>query len=414
MTSDTNRRILLVDDMPSIHEDFAKILAQPAATHALDGLEARLFGDAVAPAPQTFELHSAYQGEEGLQKVQAALGAGRPFSVAFVDMRMPPGWDGVETIEQLWKVDPRLQVVICTAFADHSWEEMLARLNVQDRLLILKKPFDVIEIRQAASMLSAKWSLERQAATQMRMLQDTVRELRQTESALRLANGELEGFAQAVSHDLRSPLISIGAFSKLLAAELKDGGSDKARHYLDRILAGALNGEQLVEGLLSLTRIARAELHAEPVDIGEMAREALDEHRAREPARSVAVQVQEGLTASGDRRLLRVALRHLIDNAWKFTGAREGARIEVGKAPRMNGENVFFVRDNGAGFDMAHADKLFRTFQRLHAADQFPGTGIGVITASRILQRHGGRIWAEARPGDGATFYFTLPDRLAS
>jgi PAS domain S-box-containing protein len=153
-----NRRILLIDDMPSIHEDFRKILAPPSADGSeLSAVEAELFGDAPKDTAAAFELDSAYQGREGLAKVQAALAAGRPYAMAFVDMRMPPGWDGVETIEHLWQTDPQLQVVICTAYSDHSWESVLARLDMRDRLLILKKPFDAIEVSQLASALTAKW-----------------------------------------------------------------------------------------------------------------------------------------------------------------------------------------------------------------------------------------------------------------
>jgi PAS domain S-box-containing protein len=178
MSQAQNRRILLIDDMPSIHEDFRKILASRPATSALDGFETALFGLAEAPSPGGggYALDSAYQGREGVAMAEAALQAGRPYAMAFVDMRMPPGWDGVETIERLWRIDPQVQVVICTAYSDHAWEDVLTRLDVQDRLLILKKPFDMIEVSQLARMLTAKWALARQVASQVSGLEEAVQE----------------------------------------------------------------------------------------------------------------------------------------------------------------------------------------------------------------------------------------------
>ena len=184
-----NRRILLIDDMPSIHEDFRKILAARPAARALDDAEAALFGEAAPPPRDGFELDSAYQGREGVARVEAALQAGRPYAMAFVDMRMPPGWDGVETVERLWRIDPQVQIVICTAYSDHAWEDVLTRLDVQDRLLILKKPFDMIEVSQLARTLTAKWALARQAALQVERLEEAVQErtraLHASESQLR-------------------------------------------------------------------------------------------------------------------------------------------------------------------------------------------------------------------------------------
>jgi two-component system NtrC family sensor kinase len=167
MLSPNNRRILLIDDMPSIHSDFRKILSPRPPANGLDDAESALFGQAQERPQESFETDSAHQGREGLAMVEAALLAQRPYAMAFVDMRMPPGWDGVETVERLWQVDPQLQVVICTAYSDHPWEEVLARLDVRDRLLIVKKPFDMIEVSQLARTFTAKWSLARQAAAQV-------------------------------------------------------------------------------------------------------------------------------------------------------------------------------------------------------------------------------------------------------
>ncbi|MFC5523261.1 sensor histidine kinase [Polaromonas jejuensis] len=404
-----NRHILLVDDMPSIHEDFRKILTARPAARDLDDLEATLFGQAASPSGDGFELDSAYQGHEGVAKVEASVQAGRPYAMAFVDMRMPPGWDGVETIERLWRIDPQVQIVICTAYSDYPWEEVLARLDVQDRLLIVKKPFDMIEVSQLARTLTAKWELTRQATLQMSSLEEAVQNLTATEAALRQSNKELEAFAYAVSHDLRTPLSIMNAFSNLLAKELGGHASKRVLHYLSRIQASAVVGAQLIDDLLSLAQVSRAELCMEPVDLSAISRQLMGEYRSVVPQREASITVQDGLWVHGDQRLIRIAMQHLLDNAWKFASLRTHTEIEVGRLDGADGEAVFFVRDNGSGFDMAYAGKLFGTFQRLHAVHEFPGTGAGLVTVSRIVGRHGGRVWADSKLGEGATFYFTLP-----
>jgi len=164
VSTQENRRILLVDDLPSIHEDFRKILSPPPATTDLDADEAILFGQPTNAASIHFEMDSAFQGAEALEKVRASRLTGLPYAMAFIDMRMPPGWDGVETVERLWLEEPRIQIVLCTAYSDYSWREVLTRLNVRDRLLILKKPFDAIEVYQLANALTTKWQMTEQAA----------------------------------------------------------------------------------------------------------------------------------------------------------------------------------------------------------------------------------------------------------
>jgi two-component system, NtrC family, sensor kinase len=190
MTTPANRRILLVDDMPGIHEDFRKILCPPAAAIDLEAEEALLFGEPISTGAVRFEMESAFQGVDALEKVRASLLAGNPYAMAFLDMRMPPGWDGVETAERLWHADPRLQIVFCTAYSDYSWSEVLTRLNARDRLLILKKPFDTIEAYQFANALTAKWQATEQAAFKMSTLEEAIagrtRELEQSREMFRL------------------------------------------------------------------------------------------------------------------------------------------------------------------------------------------------------------------------------------
>ena len=239
-----------------------------------------------------------------------------------------------------------------------------------------------------------------------------VTEIKGIEAALRLSNEELEAFSYSVSHDLRSPLNTIDGFSRLLSKQLAgDAGKEgeKVKHYLSRIQHGVAQMAQLIEDLLSLAQVARTQLRSEPVDLSAMARSVLNTWQVRQPEREVKVQIENDLHTHGDERLLRVAMENLLGNAWKFSSHQAQASISVGRQLDAAGLPVFFVRDNGAGFDMTYADKLFTPFQRLHAVSEFPGTGIGLATVSRVIGRHGGRLWADAAPGRGATFFFTLP-----
>ena len=225
---------------------------------------------------------------------------------------------------------------------------------------------------------------------------------------LERANRELESFAYSVSHDLRTPLSSIHAFSQLVVKVDGDQVSAKSQHYLERIGMGVKHMGDLIEGLLSLAHVSRKQIESEPVDLSEIARRIWRDHHEREPGRQATLQIQDGLSAQGDARLLAVVFQNLLDNAWKFTSQEPLARIEVGGAPDFDGNTVFFVRDNGAGFDMAFISKLFGTFERLHSPEEFSGTGIGLATVKRIIERHGGRVWAESTLNEGAQFFFTL------
>ena len=208
---------------------------------------------------------------------------------------------------------------------------------------------------------------------------------------------------------MRSPLNTIDGFSRLLARQVEGDAGEKARHFLDRIHAGVAQMGQLIEDLLSLAQVSRTELRHEPFDVTALALRSLEALQTRDTERQVRAVVEPGLTAEGDVRLLKVVLDNLLGNAWKFSLHRKPAEITVGQTRDSAGQTVFYVRDNGAGFDMAHADKLYRPFQRLHTPAEFAGTGIGLATVQRIVGRHGGRLWADAAPGVGATFFFTLP-----
>jgi len=227
---------------------------------------------------------------------------------------------------------------------------------------------------------------------------------------LAAANRELESFAYSVSHDLRAPLRAIDGFSEALTEELGEGLDDLHKDYLDRIRAAAQRMGGMIDDLLKLSRSSRVEMQRRPVDLSALALKVVQELRDGEPGRTVDIEIQPGLTTEGDPQLLRLVLQNLIGNAWKFTAPLEKARIEIGRLDE-NGESVLYVRDNGVGFNMSYADKLFDAFQRLHRREEFPGTGIGLATVKRIVLRHGGRVWARSEPGAGATFFFTVNER---
>lgn len=241
------------------------------------------------------------------------------------------------------------------------------------------------------------------------VLRDLERRVSERTAELAVANRHLQSFSYSVSHDLRAPLHAILGFGTALAEHTGDRLGSQGKEYLGEMLDSARRMGELIEGMLTLGRVVESDMRHIPVDLAELGREVVRELRAADPARSVDIVIHPGLSVVGDPILLRAVLSNLLGNAWKFTAHCAGARIEVGQQPDDDSTTAFFVRDNGAGFDMRYADKLFGAFQRLHGQDEFPGTGVGLATVDRIISRHGGRIWAESRLGEGATFFFTIP-----
>ena len=268
---------------------------------------------------------------------------------------------------------------------------------------------------EAVGFAGAQWlvvalrdvSRQKQAEHEIRVLNAELEQRVQRRTAeLEAANDELESFSYSVSHDLRTPVRSIQGFAQALLDEYGAELPEPGLRYLERIRGATERMAHLIDDLLKLARVARLELVTQPVDLTAMAREVIEQRQCADPQRQVQAEIEEGLVAHCDARLMRVVLENLIDNAWKFTSQTPMARIEFGHKPGSG--DVFRVQDNGAGFDVGLAHKLFVAFQRLHAADDFPGTGIGLATVQRIIHRHGGRIWAEGSIGRGASFLFTL------
>ena len=268
-----------------------------------------------------------------------------------------------------------------------------AVLNILDDFDIEKKKVDQVNIALRNEVAEHAQSAE---------------SLRRAKDAAEVANKELEAFSYSVSHDLRTPLRSIDGFSQALLEDYADKLDDEGKRHLVRVRAGAQRMGQLIDDLLKLSQVARSALRRTTVDLSRIVREVSDELRQSDADRQVAVVIKNELTAEGDPQLLKIALENLMGNAWKFTSKQPQAQIEFGNSDPVDGRSTFFVRDNGAGFDMRYADKLFGAFQRLHGITEFPGTGIGLATVQRVIHRHGGKVWAEGAVGLGATFFFTL------
>jgi len=257
----------------------------------------------------------------------------------------------------------------------------------------------------------------RSLAQQHAAAAETARQVAETRARfadeLEQKNAELETFAYSVSHDLRSPLRGIDGFSKMLLDDYSTILDETARGYLDRVRAAAQRMGEMIDGLLALSRVSRSQVMCQPVNLSAIARGIADDLVTREPNRNVQFAIQDGLVVDADGKLMRIVLENLLGNAWKFTSKTPAANIEFGADHRQS-ELVYFVRDNGAGFDLAHRANLFRPFQRLHTERDFAGTGIGLATVGRAIERHGGRVDAESLTGHGATFFFTIPPRAAA
>jgi len=334
----------------------------------------------------------------GFTRPAEALAAIREqrFELLISDLAMPE-MDGVTLIKQALAIDPDLVAIVITVADSIETAVEAMKSGAFDYIL---KP---VRLNAVLPVLLRALTVRRLRA-EKRELEQRIRE---RTIALEQANRELEAFASSVSHDLRAPLRGIKGFSIILAEDHGPELSPDARALIDDILKSAMEMEVLIQDILQLCRLSRQPLSKAPVQISMLVHEVLNELRRHEPERAVEVQLEPLPDALGDRRLLKQVFTNLLSNAFKFTRGREQPSIQIGCIGDQR-ENVYFIRDNGEGFDMEYADKLFQPFHRLHRKDEFEGNGVGLAIVQRIVNRHGGRIWAEARRGSGATFLFTL------
>ncbi len=355
----------------------------------------------------------ARSGEEALE-----LLAVEPVDCILLDLVMP-GMGGQETCRRI-KAAPIVRdipLIILTALDDPG--AMLEGLSAgADDYIAKSSEFEVLKARVRAQIRRKQFEDENRRIREELLRKEletaearAARKLAETRAALaeelERKNKELEAFSYSVSHDLRAPLRSIDGFSQALLEDCAGQLDAKGKSHLHRVRAAAQRMGELIDDLLELSRVTRAELRRDAVRLSDIAKAVAEELRRKDPERTVTLAIREGLVVEADHGLIQVLLDNLLGNAWKFTSRTADARVELDMEMR-DGKRVYRVRDNGAGFDMAYADKLFSPFQRLHGHAEFPGTGIGLATVHRIVDRHGGRVWAEAAVGQGTTIFFTL------
>jgi signal transduction histidine kinase len=403
-----NLRILVVDDNLAIHEDFRKILATTTASDELEQAGASLFDEEpVALHGESFDVCFADQGEQGFRMVEQAVAAGKPYALAFVDMRMPPGWDGVETIEHIWKVDHEIQVVICTAFSDHPWHRIAARLGKSDRLLILRKPFDAVEVEQLASSLTHKWNLAQEVCSQLKELMIT------RDAALESARLKSE-FLATVSHEIRTPMNGVIGMTGLLMDTALD---TEQRDYVESIRRSGDALLAIINDILDLSNIERGMLRLESLAFD--LRVALDEvmelltDRAESKGLQFACVVRSEVpnAVRGDPDRLRQILTNLIGNAIKFTEQGEVAvRVSLAKEYDASALVRFEVADTGIGIASEGQARLFQSFCQVDGshARRHGGTGLGLAIAKQLAEHMGGTIGVDSEVGKGSKFWFTV------
>jgi two-component system sensor histidine kinase/response regulator len=325
------------------------------------------------------------------------------FAVVLLDVRMPV-MDGFETA-QLIRQRPRSELtpIIFVTALDQAETDMGRGYDLGAVDFVFAPVVPAI-MRAKVGVFVELYRAQQELRRYRSQLEVLVEE---RTTALTSINRELEAFSYSVSHDLRAPLLAFDGLSQALLEDYGGRLDTRARDYLHRMRRASQRMTSVFDGLQELFRLTSGEIKREELDVTAMAKEIVDESRNANPERDVDVSIAERLIASGDQRLVRILLTNLVNNAWKFTSTKPEARVEIGRE-HVDGETRLFVRDNGVGFDMISSHRLFTAFQRLHSQSEFPGAGIGLATARRIVNRHGGRIWAEGGVGEGATFYFVL------
>ncbi len=426
-TQPTAHRILVIDDNRSIHEDFKKILASATERQtALDDMERELFGGSTdASGGPAYRVEAAHQGEEGLEMLRKAFHDGDPYSMAFVDVRMPPGWDGIETTVKLWEVDPLLQVVICTAYSDYTLEEMLRELGTTDRFVILKKPFDSIEAAQLANSLTQKRRLLREAADRManlealvqartQKLEEETNRCKELALAAEAASKAKSEFLANMSHEIRTPMNGVIGMTNLLLA---DPLTQTQRDYVQTIRISGESLLRLINDLLDFSKIeagktslVRQEFHL-PETVDEIM--SVLYPQTLEKNLRVSSRIHEEIPPNlvGDAGRLRQILINLIGNAVKFTDKGSVAlRVDKISETEETMELQFSIRDSGVGIPAAAREKLFQAFSQADTSTtrRFGGTGLGLAISHKLVELMGGAIGVESEEGKGSTFWFRI------
>jgi len=396
-----NRRVLVIDDNQAIHQDFRKILQAKSENEGFDQARAALFGDSpLSEALERFDLDCADQGQAAFFMVQLARNEGRPYAVAFVDMRMPPGWDGLETIEHLWEVDAELQVVICSAFTDHSWEDIVRRLGHDDRLLILQKPFSSIEVSQVATSLTRKWNLARQAKENL-----------EAAEAASLAKSQ---FLSNMSHEIRTPMNGILGMSELL---LQTPLNDKQRRFAETVHRSGTALLDILNDILDYSQIESGtlDLRHTPFDLRQVVEDSVK--RFSIPVASKGLELTSVLPDSlsaryeGDPARIGQIVTNFIGNAVKFT---EHGKIvvQVTLVEESGGHTTLRleVKDTGIGIAPDTQARLFKPFTQADGSTtrKYSGTGLGLAIVKRLAEMMGGAAGVESKVGQGSNFWCTI------
>ena len=417
-------RLLIVDDNKAIHQDLRKILAPDTiAENELAADEALLFQREIHSASR-YEIDSAFQGHEALSRFQQARGTGKPYSLAFIDIRMPPGWDGVETISRLWAEDAALQVVICTAYTDYSWHDIVRHLGHSHNFVILRKPFDNIEVLQLADALTAKWSAMREAEEHMEVLKAEIEDHKKTQNELLVAkriaeesNQAKRAFLANMSHELRTPLNAIIGYSELLEEQATELNLTECVSDLRKIADSGRYLLLLVNDLLDISKIeaGKMDLSMGWVDVQDLISEALItvEPMAKKNGNKLVLgpmgSVRQVYT---DATKFKQILYNLLGNACKFT---KGGTVTVDVGKVADGSQRWIewsVRDTGSGIAPEQMDKLFKPFCQAGPQEPSPhkGTGLGLAISKGLCELMGGDIHVHSQPGRGSTFTIRLPD----